>query len=202
VEEEVNDPKMSPYANFFFVFFSTCVRVDEFSRGVVNFLFCFFVLAQRETRRVWMVRNFCLVTSLGDITVRSAVHYCYYGVEDRTDVSVCLYLSKNQNSRKTRNERKKKKKREKRAEIPHTKASGGDRTGRYGTSHAHLSPATTTTTWQYGGHQQPAAETNLCKAKWKRWESFRADPIAQKRNDDVMRGIFLFFSVQFSSVCF
>jgi hypothetical protein len=52
VEEEVNDPKMSPYANFFFVFFSTCVRVDEFSRGVVNFLFCFFVLAQRETRRV------------------------------------------------------------------------------------------------------------------------------------------------------
>jgi hypothetical protein len=43
---------------------------------------------------------------------------------------------------------KKKKKREKRAEIPHTKASGGDRTGRYGTSHAHLSPATTTTaTW-------------------------------------------------------
>jgi hypothetical protein len=95
-------------------------------------------------------------------------------------------------------------KKEKRAEIPHTKASGGDATGRYGTSHAHLSPATTTTTtWQYGGHQQPAAETNLCKAKWKRWESFRADPIAQKRNDDddVMRGIF-FFSVQFSSVCF
>jgi hypothetical protein len=40
---------------------------------------------------------------------------------------------------------KKKKKREKRAEIPHTKASGGDRTGRYGTSHAHLSPATTAT---------------------------------------------------------
>jgi hypothetical protein len=110
---------------------------------------------------------------------------------------MCLYLlcPKKQ-------ETNEKKKREKRAEIPHTKASGGDRTGRYGTSHAHLSPATTTTTWQYGGHQQPAAETNLCKAKWKRWESFRADPIAQKRNDDVMRGIFFFCSVQFSSVCF
>jgi hypothetical protein len=51
---------------------------------------------------------------------------------------MCLYLLFPKN--------KKRKKREKRAEIPHTKASGGDRTGRYGTSHAHLSPATTTTT--------------------------------------------------------
>lgn len=176
VEEEVNDPKMSPYANLFFLFFfifSTCVSVDEFSRGAVNFW------RKRESRRVDGAECFP-VTSLGDITVRSAVHYCYYGVKDRTDVSLCLYLSKK--FPKTRQETKKKEKEN--AEIPHTKASGRDRTGRYGTSHASLTS---------NNNIAPAINNKpgqTRKPKWMRWESFY--PIQSlKKATTTMRGILL-----------
>jgi hypothetical protein len=59
---------------------------------------------------------------------------------------------KQDNNKKRRNE-------EENVEIPHTKASGRDIRKRYGTSHASVSPATTS-------HQPSTSTRHTCKPKW------------------------------------